>query len=427
MPVFPVYALLFADAGLSTAQISLLFVLWSAVGIVLEVPSGAWADTVSRRGLLCLAAVVYAAAFSCWVLFPSFGGFAAGFVLWGLSGALSSGTFQALAYDELAAVGARHRYARVMGLGTTLSLAGMAFATLAAAPLVAVGGYALTGWVSVGVCLVLLVISASLPSAPPVISAAEIDDVDEDDVDDLAGHEHAPAAVRARARAGHAWRSWWLALRTGLRETTSSQVVRGAVLASATLLGLLAFDEYFGLLLGQQGASLVAIPLLLTLVTVAQAAGGAVAERASAWTSRRIGAGVSVAGVLLLVGALAGHPVGVVPLALGYGLLQTAIVVSDVRLQDSIQHGARATVTSASNVLAELLAVAVYLGFAVGSPDDQVALPVAVLAAVTVLLGAAVVRWLPAPAVTLSRCAAHRERWRDHAGTEVRWPAERLA
>ncbi len=89
---------------------------------------------------------------------------------------------------------------------------------------------------------------------------------------------------------------------------------------------------------------------------------------------------------------------GVVPLALGYGLLQTAIVVSDVRLQDSIQHGARATVTSASNVLAELLAVAVYLGFAVGSPDDQVALPVAVLAAVTVLLGAAVVRWLPAPA-----------------------------
>ena len=132
-------------------------------------------------------------------------------------------------------------------------------------------------------------------------------------------------------------------------------------------------------------------------MTVAQAAGGAVAERASAWTSRRIGAGVCVAGVLLLVGALAGHPVGVVPLALGYGLLQTAIVVSDVRLQESIRHGARATVTSASNVLAELLAVAVYLGFAVGSPDDQVALPVAVLAAVTVLLGAAVVRWLPAP------------------------------
>ena len=398
MPVFPVYALLFADSGLSTAQISLLLVLWSAVGIVLEVPSGAWADTVSRRGLLCASALVYAAAFASWVLFPTFAGFAAGFVLWGLSGALSSGTFQALAYDELAAVGARHRYARVMGLGTTLSLAGMALATLLAAPLVAVGGYALVGWASVGVCLVLLAIAASLPSAPPVISAAEIDEVDEDDAEDLAGHERSAASVRARARAGSAWRSWWLALRTGLHEATTSRLVRGAVLASATLLGLLAFDEYFGLLLDQQGATLVAVPLLLTIVTAGQALGGAVAERASTWSSRRVGAAVCVAGVAVMVGALADHPWGVVPLAVGYGLLQTAIVVSDVRLQDSIRHGARATVTSASNVLAELLAVAVYLGFALLAPDDRVAMPLAVLAAVTVLLGAAVVRWLPAPA-----------------------------
>jgi MFS family permease len=397
MPVFPVYALLFADAGLSTAEISLLLVLWSAVGIVLEIPSGAWADTVSRRGLLCASALVYAAAFSCWVLFPTFAGFAAGFVLWGLSGALSSGTFQALAYDELAAVGARHRYARVMGLGTTLSLAGMALATLLAAPLVAVGGYALAGWASVGVCLVLLAVAASLPSAPPVISAGEVDEIDEDDVEDLAGHERPAATVRARARASSAWASWWLALRTGLREATTSRLVRGAVLASATLYGLLAFDEYFGLLLDQQGASLVAVPLLLTLVTAGQAVGGAVAERAASWSSRRVGGAVSVAGAAVLLGALADSPWGVVPVAVGYGLLQMAIVVSDVRLQDSIRHGARATVTSASNVLAELLAVATYLGFALFTPDDRVAVPLAVLAAVTVLLGAAVVRWLPAP------------------------------
>lgn len=396
MPIFPVYALLFADAGLSTAQISVLLVLWSAVGIVLEIPSGAWADTVSRRGLLCAAAVVYASAFACWVLVPSFAGFAAGFVLWGLSGALSSGTFQALAYDELAAVGARHRYARVMGLGTTLSLAGMAIATLAAAPLLALGGYPFVGWVSVGVCLVQLVIATSLPSAPPVISAAEVEAVDEDDPVDLAEHELAPALVRAHA--GHVWGRWWLALRTGMREATTSPVVRGAVLASATLLGLLAFDEYFGLLLDEQGAALVAIPVLLFVVTAGQAVGGAVAERAAGWSSRRIGTLVSLAGVLLVVGAVAGHPVwGVVPLAAGYGLLQTTIVVSDVRLQDSIEHGARATVTSASNVVGELLAVVVYLGFALGSTADEVAVPIAVLAGVTVLLGVAVVRWLPAP------------------------------
>lgn len=396
MPIFPVYALLFADAGLSTSEISVLLVIWSAVGIVLEVPSGAWADTVSRRALLCAAAVVYAAAFACWVLFPSFAGFAAGFVLWGLSGSLSSGTFQALAYDELAALGARHRYARVIGLGTTLALAGMALATLVAAPLVAVGGYALAGWVSVGVCLVQLAVAASLPSAPAVISASEVDELDEDDVDDLRAHERGRGELRARAHG--VWRGWWTALRAGLGEVRSSQVLRGAVLASATLYGLLAFDEYFGLLLDQQGATLVAVPLLLTVVTVAQALGGAVAERFSGWGPARVGLLVSASGALVAVGALVGDPLlGIAPLALGYGLLQVTIVVSEVRLQDAVASGARATVTSASNVLAELLAVAVYVAFAL-APGDAVALPVAVLGAVTVLLGVGVGRWLPRPA-----------------------------
>ena len=50
--LYPVYTLLFSDTGLSVWQISSLFVLWSVTGVVLEVPSGAWADAVSRRMLL---------------------------------------------------------------------------------------------------------------------------------------------------------------------------------------------------------------------------------------------------------------------------------------------------------------------------------------------------------------------------------------
>ena len=50
--LYPVYALLFADTGLPLWQISSLFALWSLTAVVLEVPSGAWADTVSRRRLL---------------------------------------------------------------------------------------------------------------------------------------------------------------------------------------------------------------------------------------------------------------------------------------------------------------------------------------------------------------------------------------
>jgi len=47
--LYPVYALLFSDTGLSVGQISSLFVIWSGASLVFEVPSGAWADAVSRR------------------------------------------------------------------------------------------------------------------------------------------------------------------------------------------------------------------------------------------------------------------------------------------------------------------------------------------------------------------------------------------
>ena len=105
--LYPLYALLFTDAGLTTVQVSALFVLWSATGIVLEVPSGALADAVSRRALLVVAPLVGAAGYALWVAIPSFWAFAAGFVLWGVRGALVSGSLEALVYTELDARGAR--------------------------------------------------------------------------------------------------------------------------------------------------------------------------------------------------------------------------------------------------------------------------------------------------------------------------------
>ncbi|GAB3962516.1 hypothetical protein GCM10027615_00710 [Plantactinospora veratri] len=81
--LYPVYALLFTDTGLSVAQISSLFVVWSLTGILLEVPSGVWADAVSRRLLLAVAPLLGAVGFGLWVAAPSYWVFALGFVLWG--------------------------------------------------------------------------------------------------------------------------------------------------------------------------------------------------------------------------------------------------------------------------------------------------------------------------------------------------------
>lgn len=55
--LYPVYALLFTETGLSVAETSSFFVIWPVTGLVLEVPSGALADAGSRR-LLCAGPVL---------------------------------------------------------------------------------------------------------------------------------------------------------------------------------------------------------------------------------------------------------------------------------------------------------------------------------------------------------------------------------
>ncbi len=70
--------MLFADTGLSTSQISSLFVIWSVTSLLLEVPSGALADLISRQRLLTLGALVYGSVFAVWVAWPSYLAFALG-------------------------------------------------------------------------------------------------------------------------------------------------------------------------------------------------------------------------------------------------------------------------------------------------------------------------------------------------------------
>ena len=123
--LYPVYALLFDEHGLSVTQIGSLFALWSGIGLVTGVPAGALADIVSRRYVLAAAPMLTAAGFTLWLLAPGYTSFAAGFVLWGISGSLTSGALEAFVHDELSHRGAVARYARVMGVTRAIEIGGL--------------------------------------------------------------------------------------------------------------------------------------------------------------------------------------------------------------------------------------------------------------------------------------------------------------
>jgi MFS family permease len=335
--LYPVYALLFADAGLTTGQISTLFVLWSTVSFVFEVPSGAWADTWSRRRLYALGALLTAAGYATWTLWPAYPGFALGFVCWGLGGALAAGAADA--------------YARVAGRGGTVAILAMLAATAVAAPAYAWGGYPLVGALSVAVAVTGGLLALGFPETPRREEADEYGGV----------------------------RGYAATLRAGLREVRGSRPVAWAVAIAALVPGFTALDEYLPLLVREAGAATVAVPLLFTLTALAMAAGSALAGRAAGLGPRRLAGLLALAAVLLAAGALTRHLAGIVPISLAFGILQLAIVVTETRLQEATRSGVRATVLSVSGFAAEVFALTLYAFVGAGAALAPVAVLFALL------------------------------------------------
>lgn len=367
VPLYPLYALLFDDVGLSGAQISALFAVWSAVAVLAEVPSGALADRFGRRTALVAAGLVQAAGYVLWLHWPTFAGFAAGFAVWALGGALVSGAFEALLYDGLAEVGATAQYARLLGWAHAGELLAGVPAAVAATALYAAGGFALVGWASVGICLAAALLATRLPE--PARGGADDD------------------------------RGYLATLRAGVAEVAATPAVRAALLAAALLGGFDALEEYFPLITERQGVPVAAVPLAMLPITVGGALGAVLGGRARGW-GRGTLAGLLGAGMVLL--AVAGsvpHPLGLAAVVLGYGGYRAVLVVVDARLQDRIAAGSRATVTSVAGLGLEVAAFGVYAAWAVG---ELVAVAVA-----GVLLAAALPRLLrsapDAPGSPLSR------------------------
>lgn len=394
-----------------------MLAFWSVTAFLFEVPSGAWADTVSRRGLLVLNGLLMSGGFLVWTVAPSYVGFALGFVLWGVAGSLRSGTFEALLYDELAARGAARAYARVIGYTRTGSESSAVLAILAATPLYLWGGYELVGWVSVGCAVVHTGLAASLPAAPKSVSAAAVGELAEAGADSATPAVITPGprpvstgpGARADAPAGPGTLGrYLLMLRTGVAEAVRARPVRRGVVLGALLYGITAFDEYFGLVAGEAGVATAFVPVLVGVTVVGSLLGSLLAGRTEALPARTLAWALGAAGVLFGAGAVvAGLAVrwpgavylctglGFASIAAAYGVVYNAAIVAEARLQDAISGPARATVMSVSGLLEELLSLAVFGFVALATLWLSVSSTIALLGVAIVALGVLTPFWLP--------------------------------
>ena len=117
---YPVFTILFLDFGLTIEQFALLNAAWAASIVLLEVPSGALADTVGRRNLLILTGILMVVEMALLIFVPLgksgllFGVFMLNRILSGAAEASASGADEAIAYDSLKKEGDARDWPKVL-------------------------------------------------------------------------------------------------------------------------------------------------------------------------------------------------------------------------------------------------------------------------------------------------------------------------
>lgn len=104
---YPVFTLLFLDFGLTLSQFAILNSVWALTIVLSEIPLGGLADTIGRRKIVILSAVLLNIELLVWLFAPIHGGdtlfifFLVNRILSGLCEAASSGADEALVYNSL--------------------------------------------------------------------------------------------------------------------------------------------------------------------------------------------------------------------------------------------------------------------------------------------------------------------------------------
>lgn len=117
---YPVFTILFLDFGLTISQFAILNVVWAATIVLLEVPSGALADTLGRQKLLVFTGVLMVFEIGILCFAPRgnpdllFALFLINRVISGTAEASASGADEAIAYDSLKADGMEQEWGRVL-------------------------------------------------------------------------------------------------------------------------------------------------------------------------------------------------------------------------------------------------------------------------------------------------------------------------
>lgn len=122
MLIMPVIVLFFRENGLTMSQILLLQSLFSAAVILLEIPSGYYADIFGRKKSIILGSCLALLGYAVYSLSYGFWGFLVAELILGFGTSFMSGADSAMIYDSLMDLGRENEYQKIQGKYTSIQL-----------------------------------------------------------------------------------------------------------------------------------------------------------------------------------------------------------------------------------------------------------------------------------------------------------------
>ncbi|MEK6983056.1 MAG: MFS transporter [Nanoarchaeota archaeon] len=126
----PISVIFLRSFDISYGQIGLIEFVSAIIVVVLEIPTGAFSDSIGKKISLILAALLWCAAMIAIGFGSTFRMFILGFVLWAISDSLLSGTKSAFVYDSLKRLGKEKSYLRVKGISNFIESFSIIIASL---------------------------------------------------------------------------------------------------------------------------------------------------------------------------------------------------------------------------------------------------------------------------------------------------------
>ncbi|NCS32362.1 MFS transporter [bacterium] len=354
--IYPLYAVMFTDFSMQPWQVGVLLGVWSVTSLLFEVPSGVWADMYSRKNILFLGQLIRVVGYAIWLLYPTFWGFAAGFVLWGIKSALTSGTFQALIYDELIRLKQEQQFTKVYGRAKTLSFIAIVCASLGASFAIHYG-YQVVLLLSCFSVVVSGFAVLQLPQVPIIQSTHE--------------------------------KEYFSLLKEGVKNITNNKVILKIVMFLAFVLSLGgALDEYWPIFAHEVHLPDTGLGILLAIISGVQACASYVAYKFSQRSNMFFYALFTLNGIFLFCAAYI-FEMWVLIFLVIFGFLFTIVqIVFEGKLQDIIESATRATVSSINGFLTEVGVIIVYVLFGAVSQVSTYQIGFIFFACVIMVIGA---------------------------------------